>query len=287
MRAEREAAKKKTADSATSSIVILQQQQEQQTGKSSPQPQTTSLILSSANRVISLSSFQVAPHVYYIPDVISEADERKLMSCINSVDSSCWEQLKTRRLQCWHDHQDSSATFPSWLHVLIDALLAWGIFDPIRDRPNHVLINEYKPHEGILHHTDGPRYLDRVAIVSLNSACLMTFRRRLKPESIGCDSSNSSGDIGVSGNSADEFSVVLQPRSLLIFCKSVYSDMLHGISDSAAFQTVGGTCPCLNTALAGVAEGGTIERARRTSLTVRKMLEHTSEFESSHNSTSS
>jgi hypothetical protein len=75
----------------------------------------------------------------------------------------------------------------------------------------------------------------------------------------------------------------LQPRSLLVFCESVYSDMLHGISDSVV-QTVGGTCPCVNTTLAGIAEGAAIERARRTSLTVRKMLELSTESDCGHSS---
>ena len=68
----------------------------------------------------------------------------------------------------------------------------------------------------------------------------------------------------------DEFSLVLRPRSLLVFTGQVYSEMMHGIYDGVISEKVGDTCPCINMALAGVSEGDIIERGPRTSLTVRK-----------------
>ena len=35
--------------------------------------------------------------------------------------------------------------------------------------PNHVLLNEYQPGEGIMAHKDGPLYLNWVVIISLGS----------------------------------------------------------------------------------------------------------------------
>ena len=70
--------------------------------------------------------------------------------------------------------------------------------------------------------------------------------------------------------SNDEFSLVLRPRSLLVFTEKVYSDMMHGIYDGVTNEKVGDTCPCINMELAGIAEGDYIERGLRTSLTVRK-----------------
>lgn len=102
-------------------------------------------------------------------------------------------------------------------------------------------------------YADGPCYLDKVAILSLSSSCLISFRSRIP-------------------GSNDEFSLVLRPRSLLVFTEKVYSDMMHGIYDGVTSEKVGDNCPCINMELAGVSKGDTIERGLRTSLTVRKKI---------------
>lgn len=110
---------------------------------------------------------------------------------------------------------------------------------------DHVLINQYEATEGILHHTDGPIYLDTVAILSLSSSCLMTFRHKFRSEDIGKDE-----NLG-----QDVFSVLLQPRSLLVFSGPVYSQFMHGIADGMPCQIVGDTAPCINMDLANVTKG--------------------------------
>lgn len=112
---------------------------------------------------------------------------------------------------------------------------------------DHVLINQYEATEGILHHTDGPVYLDTVAILSLSSSCLMTFRNKFNSEDIGKDDSVSE----------DVFSVLLQPRSLLVFSGIIYTQFMHGIADGTdgICQIVGSTAPCINMTLANVIEG--------------------------------
>jgi hypothetical protein len=72
---------------------------------------------------------------------------------------------------------------------------------------------------GIMHHTDGPIYYDCVAILSLNSPTVMTFRPRLSAE-----------EIGLAGTpSADTLAIVLRARSLLVFRADAYHKYMHGI----------------------------------------------------------
>ncbi|KAG5631669.1 hypothetical protein H5410_003386, partial [Solanum commersonii] len=108
---------------------------------------------------------------------------------------------------------------------------------------NHVLINEYLPNQGIMPHQDGPAYYPVVAILSLGSPVVIDFTPH----------PNLSCCVGAHGNSAEDkisdqeaavmnscewldnfhpFSIILMPRSLLIFKDMVYSDYLHGIKDT-------------------------------------------------------
>lgn len=49
-----------------------------------------------------------------------------------------------------------------------------GIWDGAPHRaPNHVLVNEYRPGEGIMSHEDGPAYYPMVATVSLGAPIVL------------------------------------------------------------------------------------------------------------------
>jgi alkylated DNA repair protein alkB homolog 6 len=214
--------------------------------------------------------------VFYKPNAIDSDAEERILRCIEisgAKNPNVWKQLRTRRLQCWGKvvppTQDSTAgkvnntadhaheSFPPWLSTLVNELLKASVFNE-SERPNHVLINEYQASEGIMHHTDGPVYLDKVAILSLCSPCVMTFRKRYDHREEGNSSADSSGH--QSSNARDVFSVVLQPRSLLVFSKEVYSDYMHGIADSVPVQVVGADAPCLNKESAGVIDGQEVSR---------------------------
>lgn len=209
--------------------------------------------------------------ICYVPDVISEEQEENLSRLIvhaGDVDVERWKQLRTRRLQCWGKFPPSSDRtttennieteefVPSWLDNIILELVEHNIFDS-STRPNNILINQYTPLEGILHHTDGPIYHDKVAIISLNSDCIMTFRHHLSSNEIG------SHDGGRS--TKDVFSVLLRRRSLLYFSKDVYSEYMHGIECMKEVQIVGGggvldyngeeLCECVNMVAANAAPG--------------------------------
>ena len=132
---------------------------------------------------------------------------------------------------------------------------------PANSRPDNVLINRYTTKEGILHHTDGPRYVEQVAIISLGADTIISFRRNLKSNQIGIEFG---GDV---------FSVILKARSVLFFAKEIYSEYVHGIEAGIDEQIVGGYGECLNEHLVGLKEGDIIMRGVRTSITLRKIID--------------
>lgn len=201
------------------------------------------------------------PFLYYSPSFIPSEMAQHLSASVEQAglaDPDTWKTLRTRRLQCWES--SSFHPLPSWLLSLIDYLVRHAVFDPRTCSPNHVLINQYQRGQGILHHTDGPKYVNRVAILSLGTPCLMTFRRRLQSSQIG---------VAYEG---DLFSILLQPNSLLVFSDELYIDYMHGIHDVES-ETVGADgVTCLNKDVAGVQDGEVIERGERLSFTIRQML---------------
>ncbi|KAF3648970.1 ent-kaurenoic acid oxidase family protein, partial [Capsicum annuum] len=108
---------------------------------------------------------------------------------------------------------------------------------------NHVLINEYLPNQGIMPHQDGPAYYPVVAILSLGSPVVIDFtphpnlsiRVGTRENSVDDEISDQEAAVRNSCEQLDNFhpfSIILMPRSLLIFKDMVYSDYLHGIKDS-------------------------------------------------------
>jgi alkylated DNA repair protein alkB family protein 6 len=101
-----------------------------------------------------------------------------------------------------------------------------GIFDStLHQQPNHVLINEYRPGEGIRPHEDGTAYAPVVATVSLGgSVCL----------EITAKSTTSVREIRADDATETTYNVptrILQePRSLLITTGDAYLDLMHSIA---------------------------------------------------------
>lgn len=225
----------------------------------------------SSDRVLALSaqwdvnSFALPGYagMYYAPNTVSEGTERDLLRAIKTADCQ-WEVLRGRQLQQWGvlpsggQGQGQAPAFTSWLNTLADELVAANVFPP-EHRPNNTLINRYESGEGILHHTDGPRYHDCVAVLSLGSDCIMTFRPNL-----------SSSEIGVK-SAADAVSVVLQARSLFVFSGPWYREHLHGIHCEDP-QIVGQHAPVINGHIVGLADGEEVERSRRISITMRAVV---------------
>jgi len=191
--------------------------------------------------------------VWYLPEVISAEAEVALTDHIYSAPPSRWVQLRRRRLQVWGGYPKQDGCFtkealPPWLAELCRFLKDLGVYGAKAEgggdqgrrgeekrrqergaqgiddelgsfNPNHVLINEYLPGQGIMAHQDGPKYRPFVAILSLGSHTVFHFYETI------ADSRNRSD--GKACTAALE--LLLQPRSLLVFSQSAYKSLLHGI----------------------------------------------------------
>ena len=169
-----------------------------------------------------------SPHINgisYYPNYLAEEMAAKLRDAVYSCRSDKWVTLPTtrRRLQEWGGRPAASDVtvkgpfpLPTYQLQLAQRLVQEQIFDATT-LPNHVLINAYSPGQGILPHTDGNAYYPKVAILSLNQPVIMSFRKQLSQDPIT--------------------SVVLEPRSLIVFEKEAYEYHLHSIDDCITENT--------------------------------------------------
>ncbi|KAG8371785.1 hypothetical protein BUALT_Bualt13G0124300 [Buddleja alternifolia] len=193
--------------------------------------------------IIDLNNFVVGsvPTVFYIPEYVTAAEEQQLLNHIYQAPISKWKSLKNRRLQNWggvvHEKGLLAQDLPPWLKEITHRIYEESRLFP--SAINHVLINEYLPDQGIMPHQDGPAYAPVVAILSLGSSIVMDFVPHPSVEkATGTSANNNNEDVSLKPahmevNSGEylPFSVVLMPRSLLIFKDTAYSDYLHGIKD--------------------------------------------------------
>jgi alkylated DNA repair protein alkB family protein 6 len=206
--------------------------------------------------------------MFYIPGFIDHKEEANLL---NAIPSNRWIQLQHRRLQTHPSSLSKNnilleAPLPLWLvDPIVSKFKSLGFFsDSPHHAPNHVLINEYNPNEGIMPHEDGAAYYPIVATVSLSSTlCLDIYEKNQDGENIRL-------------NSTPKWRVLQEPRSLLVTCGSAYIDTLHGISeieidedlrpDTVANWSLLGDSKTL------VDNGGKNMRKTRISLTYRDVL---------------
>ncbi|KAK6006095.1 hypothetical protein QM012_006505 [Aureobasidium pullulans] len=206
--------------------------------------------------------------MFYVPDFINHKEEADLLK---AIPSNRWIQLQHRRLQTHPSSLSKSNTLlgaplPPWLiDPIISKFKSFGLFsDSPHHAPNHVLINEYNPNEGIMPHEDGAAYYPIVATVSLSSAlCLDIYEK------------NHDEDQAPVGSSP-KWRVLQEPRSLLVTCGSAYTDTLHGISEVEIDENLGPDTVA-NWGLLGdsetlVGSGGKNVRTTRISLTYRDVL---------------
>ncbi|TYH54021.1 hypothetical protein ES332_D09G139400v1 [Gossypium tomentosum] len=189
------------------------------------------------------------PTLFYIPDFITDSEQARLLNNIYQAPVSKWKSLKNRRLQNWggvvHEKGLLSQDLPPWLAKITERICEESGLFP--SAINHVLINEYLPNQGIMPHQDGPAYYPVVAILSLGSPVVMDFTPHSRLNS--CKSTvmesvvDKTSDVKaaeIEGNDGldkhQPFSVLLMPRSLLIFKDDAYSDYLHGIEDNAVHR---------------------------------------------------
>ncbi|XP_064078884.1 alpha-ketoglutarate-dependent dioxygenase alkB homolog 6-like isoform X2 [Macrobrachium nipponense] len=130
---------------------------------------------------------------YYIPNFITEEEEKQLLGNIYSSPKPKWKELSHRRLQNWG-----------------------GLPHP------KGMVAEDIP----LPHEDGPLFYPTITTVNVGSHSMLEFYRPVKPDDEKDDSSQSLSDRHIG-------SLLLEPRSLLILQEDMYTSYLHGISQVA------------------------------------------------------
>ncbi|XP_038905579.1 uncharacterized protein LOC120091559 [Benincasa hispida] len=118
--------------------------------------------------------------------------------------------------------------------------------EPLFDQ---MIANVYQPGEGICAHVDLMRFEDGIAIVSLESPCVMHFTR---VDETSCDPSIK-GEVDLS---ATKVPVYLNPGSLVILWGEARYLWKHEINRKPGFQ---------------IWEGQELTQGRRTSITLRKL----------------
>lgn len=211
----------------------------------SVQPAAAMKSVSSDVSHVDLEEFAVGniPGLYYIPDYISVAEEAQMLQFIKDTPQELKSKLTKRTVQEWgctmcEECQKSfvsDANMPPWVQEALDMQIYDGLFTPTTF-PNSVRIHEYEQGEGIGPHCDGPIYVPMVTVLSLASTCLMSFYpRQGLYESHPMDHYNDTFKFeeGKIGQQVPLQSVVLEPRSLLIFSGEGYYHYPHGVSDKA------------------------------------------------------
>jgi alkylated DNA repair protein alkB family protein 6 len=193
-----------------------------------------------------------------------------------------WTQLTHRRLQAHpstltKNNTLLAAPLPAYLvNPLIQRFKELELFDGTpHQQPNHVLINEYKPGEGIMPHEDGGAYAPVVATVSLGgSVCL-----EITPKPIAADerpeSDAKSAEI-LSEKYTVPTRIFQEPRSLLLTTGEAYRDLVHGIAavevDEGLNAETVANWSLLGDSRTIAQTGGTCVRETRVSLTYRDVL---------------
>ncbi|MEY4463468.1 MAG: hypothetical protein RLZZ81_439 [Pseudomonadota bacterium] len=147
----------------------------------------------------------------HIAEYITVEQEDKL---IKLIDNSPWITELKRRVQHYgykYDYKSRSidqsyylGLLPKWLQVIADELYKKNIFNEL---PNQVIINEYMPGQGIASHIDCvPCFSDTVCSLSLGGSCIMELT-----------------------NDKTKHSILLKPRSLLVFKNEARYTWKHGI----------------------------------------------------------
>ncbi|XP_068934719.1 alpha-ketoglutarate-dependent dioxygenase alkB homolog 6 isoform X1 [Petaurus breviceps papuanus] len=150
---------------------------------------------------------------------------------------------------------------PWWLQQWVDAVSSLGLFGG--SQANHVLVNEYRPGEGIMPHEDGPLYYPTVSTISLGSHTILDMYPLRGPEL-------DKGPQEEQPQPHPQFSLLLEPRSLLVLQGEAYTHLLHGIrptlTDSLTETPVANASACPS-----AGPGALLPRGTRVSLTIRRV----------------
>lgn len=249
------------------------------TSNESPNPYDSLLVHGQVTRDIYrlAGSRTTIDSVFYARDFLSSAQGCEVMTWLGSIPeySERWcrdgKIMEEREESFQHNGKwtklkhakrkvalfDGTITdLPIILRRLTDTLVAVGAFPPTRP-PNHVLINEYQPGEGIMPHTDGPAYDNRTATISLGGSDVIF---KLWPRDQKHDDSELVREASIQQDEIPipSLEVILHGHgSLVLFSDDAYSNHCHEISEGVLEERT--------------SSGGTlVERGYRVSLTFRR-----------------
>ncbi len=177
----------------------------------------------------------------YIEDYINGIQHDWLL---NKIDEQQWLDDLKRRVQHYgfkYDYRARKVNYdmrigelPAWLEKLSEKLHQDGYISEVADQ---VIINEYKPGQGIASHIDcEPCFKGTIVSLSLGSGCVMNFTNK--------------------SDKTKKVPVWLTPRSLVVLSGEARHEWLHGISARKSDMWY----------------GEKHERQRRVSLTFRKVI---------------
>lgn len=215
--------------------------------------------------------------MYYIPEWIDEEQEGEFIRMADS-DVSQWDRMGSRSSQEWGAGDRCGCgrglrrePLPPQLQKVADAVHTLGAFDASLFPMNSVRINAYTPGQGIYPHCDGPVYYPKVGILSMGSPCLFHFYPKVGNEdtmkwnaSQHVPAGHREGDVPVT-------SVLVEPRSLLLFGQDTFWHHRHAIDATSSEKVTSQVCNLKS--LEGRYEvGDVVNRTRRVSLTLRHLL---------------
>lgn len=216
------------------------------------------------------------PHEgFYISDFITEDEEDFLLQKVTSAPRPRWTHLSHRRLQTYPSALTKSnflldSPLPAWLvsPIIRPRFDELGIFrDPPHGAPNHVLVNEYCPGQGIMPHEDGAAYYPLVATVSLGAESVLDLYEKRGYE-------DGEGDDGREEGRRPQYRILQERRSLLVTTGTLYTDFLHGIAGVTRDRGLSPESVC-NWSLLREKDRfacGWLDRQTRISLTYRDVL---------------
>jgi alkylated DNA repair protein alkB family protein 6 len=206
---------------------------------------------------------EVPTAIYYVPEFLPPSVCDSLLAHIHARP---WIQLSKRRLQVYPAQLTaknvllSKDPIPSWLVDAVDGRFReLGVFsddDGGEIKMNHILVNNYRPGEGIMPHEDGPAYHPITATVSLGSHTVLD----------------------VTAKSFDDrprrWRILQEPGSLLVTRGEAYVQTRHGIEEVEEDHSLSPDTVANWDLLGNPQEyqEGTKRRGERTSLTCRSVI---------------
>ena len=165
--------------------------------------------------------------IYCIPNFINENEESQTLKKIYEAPKIKWTTLLNRKLQNWGGLPSEKGMIaediPNWLQCHINKIQDLSIFEE-HSKPNHVLINEYLPGQGISPHLDGNLFYPTIATISLGSHTVLNFYEPLSES----DKMTSTCPSLVQRL---KFKVYVPQRSLILIQDKMFHHYLHGIEE--------------------------------------------------------